>query len=227
MDAQTAHLILYCIAAVACVVWLAGLSFLLASVRKPRVDVKPDEVLRAYPNERDPANRLAIQGMAEVEGEPETLATRAASLLAKGSVGQLGPLRIIGRTDESVTFEGDAANAGIGKFIRQGAIHFARAVQNKTRIEYALDVPHGKGFLLGGMIFQALGLAAIGILFWLLNTYVADSPNPGIRAQSVQMVQVVHLLWPPFLFGGLYRQRFSSLRSTFDTFIRNLPFVEA
>jgi hypothetical protein len=226
MTPQTAHLILYCIAGVACAVWCAGLHFLLASGRKPRVEERSDEFARAYPNESEQTNRLAIQGTAEVEGEPEILAARAASILAKGNLGQLGPLRIVSRTDESVTFEGDAANPGIGKFIRQGAIHFASAGQNKTRVEYALDLPHGKGLLLIGMIFQVLGLAAIAIVFWLLNTYVADSPNAGIRAQSVQMVQVVHLLWPPFLFGGLYRQRHGALRSTFDTFIRNLPFVE-
>src|SRR6516225_6490838 len=101
MDSQTAHLIVYSIAAVACVVWFAGLQFLLASARKPRVNDSFDAT--------ESTNRLAIEGMAEVEGEPETLAARAASILAKGSVGQLGPLRIIGRTAESVTFEGDAA----------------------------------------------------------------------------------------------------------------------
>jgi hypothetical protein len=218
MSAQTAHVIVYSIAAVACVVWFAGLQFLIASAREPRVEDQFEGAERT--------NRLAIQGMAEVEGQPESLASRAASILAKGNVGQLGPLRIVSRTEESVTFEGDKESAGIGRYIRQGAIHFARENQGKTRIEYALDVPHGKALLLGGMIFQVLGLAAIGVGFWLLSAYVADAANPAVRAQSVQMIQVIHFLWPPFLFGGLYRQRHGALRGAFDTFVRNLPFVE-
>ncbi len=141
-------------------------------------------------------------------------------------MGQLGPVRIISRTAESVTFEGDAASTGIGRYVRQGAIHFARVGQNKTRIEYALDVPRSKALLVGGLIFQVLGLVAIAAGFLLLSTYVADARNRAVRAQSVQMVQVIHFLWPPFLFGALYRNRQGALRSTFETFIRNLPFVE-
>ncbi len=218
MTPQTAHLIVYSITAVACVIWFAGLQFLLASAREPRVDNQFGEI--------EPSKRLAIQGMVEVEGEPENLSSRAASILAKGSVGQLGPVRIISRTAESVTFEGDAASMGIGKYVRQGAIHFARVGQNKTRIEYALDVPHGKALLVGGFIFQVLGLVAIAVGFLLLSTYVADARNRAVRAQSVQMVQVIHLLWPPFLFGTLYRNRQGALRGTFETFVRNLPFLE-
>ncbi len=40
------------------------------------------------------------------------------------------------------------------------------------------------------------------------------------------MIQVCHLLWPPFLFAALYRKRLASLRGAMETFIRNLPFCE-
>jgi len=62
--------------------------------------------------------------------------------------------------------------------------------------------------------------------FWLLNAYVADAPHPAIRVQAIQMVQVCHFLWPPFLFGVLYRKRHGAVRKAFDTFVRNLPFCE-
>ena len=35
-----------------------------------------------------------IQGTAELDGEPDSLAQQVASLLAKGNLGLLGPLRI-------------------------------------------------------------------------------------------------------------------------------------
>ena len=218
MDAQVAHLILYSVTAVAVLVWLAGLRFLVTAAQEPRVD-------RGF-DASEPTNRLPIQGMAEVDGEPESLALRAASILAKGSVGQVGQVRIVSRTADSVIFEGDGESIGLGQYVRQGAIHFARLNQGRTRIDYALDVPHGKGLLLGGAIFQILGLAAISTGFWLLNAYVADAPNPAVRAQAIQMVQVCHFLWPPFLFGVLYRKRHGALRKAFDTFVRNLPFCE-
>ena len=80
--------------------------------------------------------------------------------------------------------------------------------------------------LLGGAIFQILGLAAISAGFWLLNAYVADAADPAVRVQAIQMVQVFHFLWPPFLFGVLNRKRHGALRKAFDTFVRNLPFCE-
>ncbi len=218
MDSHTAHLILYAITAIALVAWITGLQFLIASAREPRVD---DEF-----SSHDTAKSLPIQGTAEVEGEPETLASRATSALAKGNAGVLGPVRIVVRTADSVVFNGDPASTGLGSIIRQGAIHFTRLGQGKTRADYAVDVPRGKALLLGGAILQMLGLTAIATGFWLLSTYVADAPNPAIRAQVVQMVQVVHFLWPPFLCGALYRKRLGALRAALETFIRNLPYCE-
>ncbi len=94
-----------------------------------------------------------------------------------------GRCRIVDRTVDSIIFDGDGASSGLGRIIRQGAIHFARLDRDKTRVDFALDVPRGKELLLGGAIFQMLGLAAIAAGFWLLRTYVADAPNPGVRAR--------------------------------------------
>ena len=218
MDTQTAHLILNSIAAVAVVVWLAGLRFILVAARQPRVDDGLDSI--------EAADRLPIQGMAEVDGEPEDLALSAASILAKGLGGQISPVRIVSQTAEAVVFEGDSASTAPGRFVRCGAIHFARIDQGRTRIEYGLGVPQGKALLYVGAIFQALGLAAIAAGYWLLDAYVVDAPNPGVRAQAIQMVQVCHFLWPPFLLGALYRQRQRALRSIFDTFVCNLPYCQ-
>jgi len=38
------------------------------------------------------------------------------------------------------------------------------------------------------------------------------------------MLQVVHFLWPPFLFGGLYRRGRSAVREAFEVMIHNLPY---
>lgn len=218
MDVQTAHLILYLITAVALVVWAVGLRFVVASARQPRVAETFDAL--------QPTGGLPIQGTAEVEGQPEELSLRAASILAKGIAGQLGPVRIVDRTADAVVFEGAPMSVGLGRYVRQGALHFAAVSANRTRIDYALKASQVKGLLWGGAIFQVLGLIAIAAGFCLISAFAVDNANPAVRAQTVQMVQVCHFLWPPFLFGALYRRGPGALRGAMDTFVRNLPFCE-
>jgi len=40
------------------------------------------------------------------------------------------------------------------------------------------------------------------------------------------MGQVIHFLWPPFLFGGLYRRVQTHVRNTFDSLVHNLPYLK-
>ena len=177
MDAHAAHLIVDTIAAVGLLVWLVSLRFLLLTARKPHVDEQFNS---------EPTESSLIHGMAEVDGEPEDLSLRAASILAKGSVSQLGPVRIISRADDAVVFEGDKDSMGLARYLKHGAIHFAHASHGKTRIEFALDVPQGNALLWGGAIFQALGLVALGVGYWSLNTYVAECRTilPFVRSRS-------------------------------------------
>ena len=37
--------------------------------------------------------------------------------------------------------------------------------------------------------------------------FVVPNGHPAIRWQVVQMVQIVHVLWPPFLVAALYRRQ--------------------
>jgi len=38
------------------------------------------------------------------------------------------------------------------------------------------------------------------------------------------MFQAVHFLWPPFLFGALYRRRHTAVQSTLELAVHNLPY---
>ncbi len=46
---------------------------------------------------------------------------------------------------------------------------------------------------------------------------------PAIRWQSVQLIQIVHFLWPPFLCGHQYRSRYRLVSRQLDTILHNLP----
>jgi len=82
----------------------------------------------------------------------------------------------------------------------------------------------GRGLLWWGASFQLLGLIALAVGFWLIRTYVVPDPDPAVRGQTVQMAQAVHFLWPPFLFGALYRRGYKALRTALDTLVHNLPY---
>ena len=79
---------------------------------------------------------------------------------------------------------------------------------------------------MGAAIFLVLGVIALVTGFVLVNTLVVPNRDPAVRGQTLQMLQVGHFLWPPFLFGGLYRRQYTAVRARFDTLIHNLPYYE-
>ena len=64
----------------------------------------------------------------------------------------------------------------------------------------------------------AAGLAAIGVMVVIMWIFVIPSPTLAIRWQSVQAVQIVHFLWPPFRFFRQHRE----MRFAAQTFASNL-----
>jgi hypothetical protein len=93
-------------------------------------------------------------------------------------------------------------------------------------VDYAIAIPQGRVLLVLGAVFQLLGLIALVGGFFAIVTWVVPNPDPGVRAQSVQMMQVVHFLWPPFLLGGLYRMRRRTVQARFEILVNNLPYCD-
>jgi hypothetical protein len=222
MSAQTAEIVLYVITAVAAAVWLAGSALLNATVRGiPAGQPEPFDA-----GEVPTAGRLV--GAVEVDGRPETLAARASSILARGSVPSLGAVRIVERTQRAIQFQGvrEFGRVGAVQFIQEARIELRDSSEGRTQIVYAVDLRRSGGLLLAAAIVQALGLVAIVLGFWLIRTYVVPGAHPALRAQAVQMVQVIHFLWPPFLLLGLYRRGRAAVRSTLEAFLTNLPYLD-
>jgi hypothetical protein len=222
MSAETAQTTLYAITAVAFVVWLFGLQFLITCARVPKRP-PPDRLDLAQPTSSN-----ALVGTAQIDGVAADLAVKTAALLAKGDAGRLGPMKILDRTENRVVFEGvslDPVTSSLGRYIRRGEIRFASMGRDRTQVDYAVEIARGRGLLLGGAIFQVLGLVALVAGFVLIRTFVVPREELAIRGQTIQMLQVVHFLWPPFLFAGLYRMRIKALRNGLETFIHNLPYT--
>jgi hypothetical protein len=220
MDPETARIVLFGIAAVEVTVWLVSLQFVLTTIRHERD--RQRQAAEVLQTSELPPN--CICGSAEVEGQPADLAAKSAGLLAKG-LPPLGPIKILERTEQRVVFENvDLGMNQPGGFLRQGQLRFSPAAAGRTRIDYAIELRRSNVLLGLAMAFQVLGLIALVTGFTLIYAFVVDDPNPGIRAQSIQMVQAIHFLWPPFLFAGLSRVGRKRAMGGIELFISNLPY---
>jgi len=217
MSANQAPTILALIASVAVTSWLYAAFYLANS---PALAAKRG---RTEPGKADPESGLApgptmIVGAGAVEGEPAALSARLGAKLARGGIWPGGPIAITERRDDLVRF---ATPGEPGK--PSGEIRLTGAGPGRTRYEYAVEYRGLAAFLRWGWVVQAAGLIVLAVGYWALRTYVATNANPAIRAQSFQLIQVVHLLWPPFLLGYRYRAQYRLIRRQMDSLLINLP----
>jgi hypothetical protein len=244
MTAEAAQGVVYLITAIAAGVWFAALQFLIRSIpRRPRgtgdwplggtgvspVLVGATDAMRGSLEERRLAKSAyavpegLVVGHAEIPGTPADLSAKAAAILAKEQ------LKIVQRTDDRVAFEGagPAVMSTVGQFVRRGELRLTAMGGDRTGVDYAIAVPGQRWLLTLGWVFQAIGIVALVAGFFLTTFLVVPSPIPEIRWQSVQMVQVLHFIWPPFLLGGMYRLRRRTVRARFEVLVHNLPYSNA
>jgi hypothetical protein len=227
MGTEVARIVLAAITAAGAVAWLAGLRFLLASSRIRRDRHQEDVAEAGFTGE---GREGWLSGSAEVEGEANTLATRAATVLAKGSLQAIGLVKILEKADDLVRFEragAGVANQPAGQWFRRGELRFTSLRPGRTRVEWAVEPVNMRWLLWLGGAFQVVGLFGLVIGCWAIDTYIASSPDPAVRWQTLQMLQAVHFLWPPFLFGALYRSGARAVAAQFEALANNLPFCES
>jgi len=223
VDTEVAQIVLGAISVIAAATWLIGLRFLLSSARNGGPSEGDSHGL--VDSEVSPTRRLA--GGAEIEGEASSLAAKAASLLAKGTVVPFVPLKIVEKTEDHIRFEvivsDGTSRSGVGYF-RKGQLWFTPLGQGRTRVEWAVELADRDWLLWLGGLFQVLGLIALVAGCWVISTFVVMSPDPSQRWQTFQMLQVSHFLWPPFLFGALYQRGRQVIAARFEALAHNLPY---
>jgi hypothetical protein len=220
MDPETSKGVVIAIASIGGVAWLAGLSVLLRATRERRARVH--EAVERFDVSRESAEGTIV-GEAEVDGTSGELSAKLANLLARDGLGPLGPVKIVSCDGHELVFEtlDPISSPSVG---RRGWFRLAPAGK-RTRIEYAVETSSGRVLLGLGWLILFLGLAGLIAGVWLEFTYVVPSPDPNIRTQAVQMVQVVHLLWPPFLFAHVSRRPATMLRTRVESLVNNLPYA--
>jgi len=224
LDHSISTLIVIAIATVGAIAWLAGLSVMARATCDRRA--RAQEAAARFDIE-DAASGATIVGEADVEGRPEELSEKLARLLARDGMGPLGPVKIVACDRTELVFEPAGAGTGSPGYTAAGAYRGRFRFTPKgssTRIEYAIEAPSGRVLIALGWLFIALGCAALVGGCWAMFAYVLPSPNPNIRGQAFQMVQVVHFLWPPFLFATLARQPARWVTARVDALVNNLPY---
>ncbi len=223
MDQETAKTIVIGITAVGAVAWLAGVTVMFRATREQRAGAS--EAAEQLDAEGDrPAG--TIVGGTEIDGQPEALAAKLAEQLARNGLGPFGPIKIVACDRSEVAFEAAGPNLGAagygGSGFRRGRALFT-ASGKRTRIDYVVETS-SRGILLAlGWVALGLGLLALVAAPWLEFTYVL--PNANLRTQAIQTVQMVHFLWPPFLFAFLSRQPARVLRAQMESLVHNLPYA--
>jgi hypothetical protein len=224
VDPNLSQLIVIGIAAVGTIAWLAGLSVMARATRERRA--RAEEAAARFDVE-DATAGGTIVGEAEVEGRPEQLSEKLAGLLAREGLGPLGPVKIVACDRNELVFEPGGASPGSPGYaqagVYRGRFRFT-PTGSRTRVEYAIEASSGRVLIGLGWLFIVLGLAALIVSCWAMFAYVIPSPNPGVRGQAVQMVQIVHFLWPPFLFAALSRQPARWISARVDALVNNLPY---
>ena len=96
---------------------------------------------------------------------------------------------------------------------------------NGTDISYTLDLGRTRRkFAAISLCINILGFAAVTVLPYMLYTRIASSENPNVRQQALQVMQMVHPLWPPFLIMGIYRSLERSIARYLETLLANLQY---
>jgi hypothetical protein len=219
MSTETAQAVLIAGIVIGGIAWLAGLWFLFASSRQGR---SAREQVQDHLGTTNGLPAHWVFGSAEVEGPVKTLMDRLSAFLPQVSS---GALQITEQTSDQLAFEqsGPGLPMHLQTWVRAGRVWFSSQGGSSTRIDYAVEVPAGRWLMRMGVLFQVLGLLALVGIGWTIYTYCATSPDPELRVQTIQIIHVAHFVWPPFLFGGLYRQRRRVAREQFDLLLKNLP----
>jgi hypothetical protein len=108
-----------------------------------------------------------------------------------------------------------------------GRVTFEPIDPSHSRVAFDVDLwPATRRLrLILKLLLFAVAPLVLVVLPGVLWFVAVPNPNVGVRAQAIQIVQTVHVLWPSFLLAHLDRRIHWMVRDSLRTFIGNLPYV--
>lgn len=216
MATETARTLLLVILVLGFACWLAGALYLRA-VRRDPLGLGPEALERT-------GERGGLAREFELAVPLDELLERATRALADTTAvgsrgGMSGPARIVSRARDQLVF----THRALG--IEEGRIRLTRLGPERTRARLEVRLGAIRHLLTAGLWVSGASLLALVLGYLLLDARVAAAEDAALRMQSWQLVQSVHLLWPPFLFAALYRYRTRFALEHVETLLRNQEFV--
>ena len=225
---ETAKTIFWIIWAAAAVVWIVSALWIGTWFRKKtygRTDDPFEDPLSA-----DGPEHVDLEGQTTVALAPDEVSRRLtcffANHLAAGlTVEESSPTRV--RLSGGGTGSATAGRQGQMP-LDEVTFTFHSFAGAAAEVRYSARLTRLKRFCrIGAGVFQILGLAALGAACYVMLTFVVTSPKIGIRYQVWQTLQLVHFLWPPFLFAGVYAMTRRSIARLIGTLLGNLAYQTA
>ena len=219
MDASTARLVFAAVVTVMGLIWLLGIRFALSRLRRLRQGSEEDR----YGGTR--SAEAVFTGEITVQAPREALSKKVAEYLTTASASGFGiTVRVTERTSERITFERVAGMHRKGVAPIDGGIITLEQAGGGTRVRYGISLRRfasimGTVTYLVCFLYGGLFVVGTPVLLWFL---VVNNEDPQIRMQTIQTVQMVHGVWPPFLVGGLCSRLSRMARTSFETLLGNL-----
>lgn len=133
----------------------------------------------------------------EVEQDSGGFERMLASTLSVVPIGVRVETAEAGRVEFRIPYE-----TGLLPFVRGlvGRIEVREEGGGRVRLRGSTDVRGvRRSAVIAMAVSLAIGLPVVAVITWLLLAFVVHSPEPGIRWQALQVLQIVHVLWPPWL----------------------------
>ncbi len=158
----------------------------------------------------DPANpQVVARGEVEIDAPMAEVMEKTIATLRGGLLG-VGPVllevaddsRIAGEVSFVGSSRGATGRSPIGRGVRFEVE--LGALGSRTLASYRI-IGTGGGCLqhASALFIYFLTPAALTTAGFIIPTFVISNEDPAIRYQVFQTCQIIHVLWPPFLFIGL------------------------
>lgn len=150
-------------------------------------------------------------GEVTVRGEPEKLGKALMRSLRQSPLLMTGAsFRVTEHTPERIAFEKIGAimcNQPPGLYFTEADVSFLPLGDGTVQVSYCLGYERLVHLLrrIALCIIWGAGLPTMVIAGTAIWFFVVQSPNPSVRWQVFQTLQIGHALWPPFLFIAFYR----------------------
>ena len=174
--------------------------------------------------------QVLARGEVLIEAPASEVSEKAVAALRGGLQG-IGPIRLEEGDDNRIAGEVSFVNSSRGATGRSpvgGGMRFEVELSplgSRTSAIYRI-LGTGAGCLktVSALFVYLLIPGVLLAAGYLVPTFIISSEEPAVRYQVFQTCQIIHFLWPPFLFAGLSRRVVRAVTRSLTSVLANSAF---